>query len=203
MTRSLTIYHNPSCSKSREAKAHLEQLAKEKDFHLQVMEYLKGELSPEEVKQILGFLVEGKGNDESEQAVYEKVLRSNTEGVSSPEDVLEKLGEDYANLQRPIVVNWAAKKAVVCRVGDAFPVYVLLLLLLLLPDYPSSCADSALVVPFVRIAFRRDPQDHGGLLGCSAHSRKQSIKSWCSLPPTCGALCGCVFVLQHNVSNIC
>ncbi|KAF9983233.1 hypothetical protein BGZ65_002021 [Modicella reniformis] len=114
MAGSLTIYHNPSCSKSREAKNYLDQEATTKGFQLEVIEYLKDSPSPEQIKQILGFLVEGKGDGEDEQAVYGKFLRNNS-GVSTTQEVLESLGEHCANMQRPIVVNWAANKAVVCR----------------------------------------------------------------------------------------
>ncbi|KAG0230236.1 hypothetical protein B0O80DRAFT_465734 [Mortierella sp. GBAus27b] len=115
MSETLTIYHNPSCGKSREVKAHLEKLSSEKGFHVQVMEYLKGDLKEDEFKKIIGYLVEDKGPDEDEQAVYKKVLRNNNENLATPEDVVNNLGENYCNLQRPIVVNWAAQKAVVCR----------------------------------------------------------------------------------------
>jgi arsenate reductase len=120
MTGSLTIYHNPNCSKSREAKSHLEELAEQKKFELKVVEYLNGSLTDDEVKDILGFLVKGKKANEDEKEVYAKVLRDNTKELSTPEDVLAGLEDDRSNLQRPIIVNWDTQKAVVCRVSDLF-----------------------------------------------------------------------------------
>ncbi|KAF9362369.1 hypothetical protein BGX34_006309 [Mortierella sp. NVP85] len=115
MTGSLTIYHNPNCSKSREAKSYLEELAEQKKFELKVVEYLNGSLTDDDVKKILGFLVEGKKDNEDDKEVYAKVLRNNTKELETPEDVVAGLGENCSNLQRPIVVNWDKQKAVVCR----------------------------------------------------------------------------------------
>jgi arsenate reductase len=50
--KTITIFHNPRCSKSREAFGLLETFAAEKDLSIEVIEYLKTPPTPAELVQL-------------------------------------------------------------------------------------------------------------------------------------------------------
>ena len=97
----ITIYHNPRCSKSREALALAEQFAARQKLRLEVIEYLR---TPPDATQ-LAALLQLLGGEIGE------MVRSNEEEYSA----LDLAGADTATvlhaiaahpklLQRPIVV---------------------------------------------------------------------------------------------------
>ena len=97
---SMTIYHNPRCSKSRQAKALLEENGIEPD----VVEYLKGSLNAEKIKEVLGMLgvsprdVMRKGED-----AY-KTLNLKDESKTD-DDLIQAIVDHPILLERPIIVS--------------------------------------------------------------------------------------------------
>jgi len=97
----ITIYHNPRCSKSREALALVEAFGTRKQIPVEVVDYLK---SPPTVEQ-LAALVRTLGCPVS------GMLRSNEEEFgdlklenAGDEDMLRAVASHPKLLQRPIVV---------------------------------------------------------------------------------------------------
>lgn len=106
----ITIYHNPRCSKSREALALVEAFAARKKLPVEVVEYLK---TPPDVVQLetLQALLGCKAID---------MLRSNEEefaalGLAGADDatLLRAVAEHPKLLQRPVVVF--CERAAICR----------------------------------------------------------------------------------------
>lgn len=105
----ITIYHNPRCSKSREALAILEESGKE----IKVVEYLKEPLNKTELLKIFKML---KGDEKS--LIRSKEPLFNELGLSLSDD---KKWEDWALIiekhpilmERPLVIS--GKKAVIGR----------------------------------------------------------------------------------------
>lgn len=97
----LTIYHNPRCSKSREALALVQQFAEDEDISLQIIEYLK--IPPTRAQlQTLQQLLDGDlramvRSGEDEYVALE--LAS-----ADDEALLDALAAYPKLLQRPVVV---------------------------------------------------------------------------------------------------
>ncbi|KAF9182145.1 hypothetical protein BGZ51_004894, partial [Haplosporangium sp. Z 767] len=112
-TRTITFFHNPLCSTSRNAAKMLEDKAAagaNKSFSIETIEYLKTPLTKDQVKDILIFL----GADQNPK-VFTEFLRKDAPKADSIEQVQEILANDPAMMQRPLVVDWNAKKAVIGR----------------------------------------------------------------------------------------
>lgn len=97
----ITIYHNPRCSKSREAFAMVEQFASDHQLRLEVVDYLK---TPPSVEQ-LSSLYQTLGGD------VRDMVRSNEEeytalglGEANDDTLLAAVAAHPKLLQRPIVV---------------------------------------------------------------------------------------------------
>ena len=104
---SLTIYHNPKCSKSRETLA----LLRRKGVEPRIVEYLKTPPSAAELKSIVAKL-----GIRPEELVRkgEEIFKSKYAGKSlSDDEWLAALVRDPILIERPIVV--AGRKAVVGR----------------------------------------------------------------------------------------
>lgn len=105
---SVIIYHNPQCSKSRQAKALLEEHGVEPE----VVEYLKGSLSAEKISEVIAMLdlsprdVMRKG----EQAYKDLGLKDKNR---SDEELIQAIVDHPILLERPIVVSGG--KAVIGR----------------------------------------------------------------------------------------
>ncbi|KAF9426960.1 hypothetical protein BGZ94_005731 [Podila epigama] len=112
----ITFFHNPKCSTSRNAAKLLESeaAAKSNAFSIETIEYLKNPLTRDQVKHILGFL-----DSEHHPEVYTTFLRKDAPQASSVKDVQDILENDPALLQRPLVVDWDRKKAVIGRPAEA------------------------------------------------------------------------------------
>jgi arsenate reductase (glutaredoxin) len=100
----ITIYHNPRCSKSREALMLVEQFAARQDLPIEVIEYLK---TPPTVSQLAALqrqlacdLRDMVRNNEEEYAAL---------GLDSADDaaLLQAISAHPKLLQRPIVVYQA------------------------------------------------------------------------------------------------
>lgn len=106
----IRVYHNPRCTKSREAVKYLE----DKGVNFQVVEYLKDPLTQNELEILLDAL----------DMIPEELIRKN-EAIWKEEFKDKELDDDELTLamiehpklmQRPIVVN--GDKAVVARPAE-------------------------------------------------------------------------------------
>ncbi|KAG0253487.1 hypothetical protein DFQ27_007369 [Actinomortierella ambigua] len=110
----LTIFTNPRCSKSREALARLREASQKKHFDLEEIEYLKTPPTQEQIASILDFL-----DAEDNPQVFKDILRSDAPKADSVADVQTIISQDPSAMQRPIIVNWADKKAVIGRTSES------------------------------------------------------------------------------------
>ena len=105
----VTIYHNNRCSKSRKGLAYLE----EKCASLEVKNYIKDGISPEEIKHILSVLdCSVKDIIRENEAEYKKHKKSNL----SDEQWISLISDEPKLLQRPIVIK--GNKGVIARPYD-------------------------------------------------------------------------------------
>lgn len=94
----VSIYHNPQCTKSRQA---LEEI-KKSHYDIEVIEYLKNPLSKKEIKELLGKLnMEITEIIRKEEAVYKEKFKGSD---FTDEEWLEILETNPKLIQRPIVV---------------------------------------------------------------------------------------------------
>lgn len=105
----LKIYHNPGCSKSREALV----LLRKQKMELEVVEYLKQPLEKAEIKK----LIQGVGGD-PEQLLRKKDKKFAAAGLDpqkkySAAEVADVLAEHGEVMERPVIV--AGNKAVIAR----------------------------------------------------------------------------------------
>jgi len=104
---SVTIYHNPRCSKSRQTLA----LIQEKGIEPEIIEYLKSPPSEVELDQIISKLAVQpeelirKGEDEFKLYFMEKKL--------SREETIRLMVKHPKVIERPIVIN--GNKAIIGR----------------------------------------------------------------------------------------
>lgn len=110
----LSIFHNPACSKSRATLALLERAVPTPGdptvprFHLNVVEYTKQLPTSTQLRlaaRYLGF------RGEAVQAM----LRPDAPKVHDVEEMIRVVEEDPTRLERPIVVDWEAARAVIGR----------------------------------------------------------------------------------------
>lgn len=109
-TMALTIYHNPRCSKSREALVLVQQFAEEEGILLEISEYLKTPPTHAQLQALQQLL----GGD------LRAMVRSSEEefaalGLASADDaaLLDALAAHPKLLQRPVVVY--GDRAVIAR----------------------------------------------------------------------------------------
>jgi len=103
----LKLYHNPRCSKSREAK----QLLDEKGLKYETIEYIKNPISIAELQEIVRKL-----SIEPIELVRQKeaIWKENYKGKDlSDDEILEAMIEHPRLMERPIVVH--NEKAIVGR----------------------------------------------------------------------------------------
>lgn len=100
------IYHNPRCSKSREALALLQEGGKD----LEINEYINEKLSLTELKNILKM-----GNLKASDIVRSKddAFKELNIELSNSEKILKAIVENPKLLERPIVVH--NNKAIIAR----------------------------------------------------------------------------------------
>lgn len=96
---SLTIYHNPRCSKSRETLALLE----EKGLHPEVIDYLKNPPTPAQLQQVLQAL--GLPADKLLRTKEEEYRNLNLANfMGSEQELITIMCEHPKLIERPIVV---------------------------------------------------------------------------------------------------
>lgn len=101
------IYHNPRCSKSREAN----QILQEKGLEYEVIEYIKNPISKDELKE----LIQKLGIEPLDLVRQkEEIWRENYSGKElSADEIINAMIEYPRLMERPIVVN--GNKAVIGR----------------------------------------------------------------------------------------
>ena len=106
---SVSIYHNPRCSKSRQTLALLE----EKGITPDVIKYLETPLSVDQLKTVYAQLGLSSVRDmmRTKESIY-KELSLGDESVTD-EQLFEAMGENPKLIERPIVIN--GDKAVIGR----------------------------------------------------------------------------------------
>ncbi|KAF9148144.1 hypothetical protein BG015_010154 [Linnemannia schmuckeri] len=118
-TKNITFFHNPKCSTSRNAQTLLAAASTTSQstlspFTIETVEYLKTPLTRDQVREILTFL-----DAEEHPEVIKDFLRKDAPKAVTIEEAQEILENDPAMLQRPLVVDWNAKKAVIGRPAEA------------------------------------------------------------------------------------
>lgn len=106
--KSITIYHNPRCSKSRQTL----ELLRENGVEPEIVEYLKTPLDADRIDKLLGLLqMEPRELMRRKEAAYKDA------GLDNPDLSYDMLIKEMANnptlIERPIVVK--GKKAVLGR----------------------------------------------------------------------------------------
>ena len=110
MKKQITIYHNPSCSKSRECLQWLESC----DQEVQIIEYLKAMPSEDDLLKIIDQL---EGEVSSIVRTDEDDFKKAKFDTSDRKLVAKNLAKNPRLIQRPIVI--VGKKAVIGRPLDA------------------------------------------------------------------------------------
>lgn len=106
----ITIIHNPRCSKSRLGVKYLE----EKGVEFKIREYLKDNLTRKELEQILSQLdIKPINLIRKKEKDYKELLKINPNPTD--QELINRMIEYPKLIERPIVVNEKTKKAVVAR----------------------------------------------------------------------------------------
>ena len=95
----VTIWHNPRCSKSREALKLLE----EKGAEVEVFKYLDEEITKEDIKKLLE-MIGAKPRDimRTKEAIYKEL---GLKDVDDDEKLIEAMVEHHKLIERPIVIK--------------------------------------------------------------------------------------------------
>jgi len=103
---SIKIWHNPRCSKSREALKILESHG-----GAEVFKYLDEEITKEDIKELLGMLgVSAREIMRTKEDIYKEL---NLKDESDEEKLIEAMVENHKLIERPIVIK--DNKAVIGR----------------------------------------------------------------------------------------
>ena len=97
---SVTIYHNPRCSKSRKTL----QILEEKGIDFELVEYLKQAPSEATLREILGMLdMQARELMRKNEAAYKELALDNTE--LGEDELVLAMNQNPILIERPIVVN--------------------------------------------------------------------------------------------------
>lgn len=111
---SLSIIHNPRCSKSRNALAYLEDNKDKFNYDVQVILYQKEPLTREQLEKLSNYLGLTAKDDKTQP--WKILLRPDAQKlVSSWEETYELLEEDPKHLERPFIVDFENGKAALGR----------------------------------------------------------------------------------------
>ena len=105
--KKVTIWHNPRCSKSREALKLLEQ----NDADVEIFKYLDEEITKEDIKKLLKMIgVKPREIMRTKEAVYKEL---SLKDVEDDEKLIEAMVEHHKLIERPIVIK--GNKAIIGR----------------------------------------------------------------------------------------
>ncbi len=97
---SVTIYHNPRCSKSRQTLEILNQ----QDVDVEIIEYLKTSPDADTLKQILSYLnIPARGLLRKGESAYKEAGLDDTN--LSEDELVAAMVEHPVLIERPVVVN--------------------------------------------------------------------------------------------------
>ena len=103
----ITIWHNPRCSKSRNALTYLE----EKGITAKVVKYMDETPSADEIKEVLTLLdIDVKDWLRTKESVYKELSIAN---ISSEDKIIKLMSENPKLIERLVVINNG--KAVIAR----------------------------------------------------------------------------------------
>ena len=95
----VTIWHNPRCSKSREALKLLE----EKGAETEVFRYLDEEITKEDIEKLLDMLgVSPREIMRTKEAIYKEL---GLKDVEDDDKLIEAMVEHHKLIERPIVIK--------------------------------------------------------------------------------------------------
>ena len=95
----ITLWHNPRCSKSRNAAALLE----EKGVEAEVVKYLDTPPTKEEIKELLKMLgISARELMRTKEAIYKEL---GLKDVDDEEKLIEAMAENPKLIERPIVIK--------------------------------------------------------------------------------------------------
>ena len=102
------IWHNPRCSKSRQALSILEELETPKD----VVKYLEEHPSKEQIKNVFKMLGYTSARDmmRTKEAIYKEL---NLKDETDEEKLIEAMAEHPKLIERPIIIK--GDKAIIAR----------------------------------------------------------------------------------------
>ncbi len=95
----ITIWHNPRCSKSRQAVALLE----EKGIEIEIFNYLEEALSPEDIRSVLNKLsLSARDVMRTKEAIYKKL---GLKEVNDEKKLIEAMAAYPKLIERPILID--------------------------------------------------------------------------------------------------
>ncbi|KAJ8661907.1 hypothetical protein O0I10_002238 [Lichtheimia ornata] len=119
-TSGVTILYNPQCTKCRNTKAFLEDEQPKCEFSVEVIQYKKSPPTRETLQALVDYLGMNKEGTADhpwkEDRPWDYLLRPEAQGkVSSFEEAFDLIEQDPAMLERPFVIDWDHKVAVLGR----------------------------------------------------------------------------------------
>ncbi|KAG2198183.1 hypothetical protein INT47_000384 [Mucor saturninus] len=110
----LSIYHNPRCSKSRNALAYLEKNQSKYKYTIDVILYQKEPPTRVQLEKLSSYL--GLTNKSVEEAPWKILLRPDAQKLASTwEEAYQLLESDPKHLERPFIVEFEQGKAALGR----------------------------------------------------------------------------------------
>lgn len=95
----ITIWHNPRCSKSRDALNYLE----EKKIALSIIKYMDAKLTKEDIKEILQMLgIGARALMRTKEDIYKEL---NLKDEKNEEKLIQALADNPKLIERPIVIK--------------------------------------------------------------------------------------------------
>ncbi len=95
----ITIWHNPRCSKSRDALSYLE----EKKLDIKIIKYLDAKITKEDIKEILLMLgVGARTLMRTKEDIYKKL---NLENENDEEKLIQAMVDNPKLIERPVIIK--------------------------------------------------------------------------------------------------
>ena len=116
-TTGLTVYHNPQCTKSRKSTTLLEENQEKGNYKLDIVKYKVTPPSRETLEILVEYLgIKNNDGPWKEDRPWDYLLRPEAQGkATSFEEAFDLIEEDPAMLERPFVIDWDRKIAVLGR----------------------------------------------------------------------------------------
>lgn len=110
----ITVYHNPQCTKSRLSTTLLQENQEKCGYKLDVVLYKKTPPSVEDLEKLVDLL--RANNQLPEERPWDYLLRPEAQNkIGSFEEAFQVIQNDPAMLERPFVIDWDRKIAVLGR----------------------------------------------------------------------------------------